>query len=80
MSDKSGAVTLYKRSGVLIAENAASLDLEKEKDKIVIVERFSDAWFDLVAKNSDLENLILSEQREDEELVVKLRDKYYRIR
>ena len=75
-----GAVTLYKRSGVLIAENAASLDLEKEKDKIVIVERFSEAWFDLVAKNSDLENLILSEQREDEELVVKLRDQYYRIR
>lgn len=76
---KVGNVTLYVRGQTVVAENAASVDLEKEKDSIVELKQFSDGYFELVKANTADENLILAEQRDGETLVVSLRGKTYRI-
>ncbi len=76
---KVGNVTLYVRGQTVVAENAASVDLEKDKASIVELKQFSDGYFELVTANSAEENLILAEQRDGETLVVNLRGKTYRI-
>jgi Ca-activated chloride channel family protein len=75
-----GNETLYKRGKVWIAESAKSIDLERDSSQIENVERFSDAYFKLVAANTPAENTILARQQAGEELVIKFRGKYYRIR
>jgi len=77
---KVGTVTLYVRGETIVADNAVDVDLEKEKDSITELARFSDGYFNLVADNTASENLILAEQRDGETLVVKLRNKTYRIK
>jgi Ca-activated chloride channel homolog len=74
-----GPWTFYKRGSLLIAENAVDVDLEKNTPPIQVIKRFSDDWFALAAANTESENLILAEQAEDEELVVRLRNVVYRI-
>ncbi len=73
-----GSVTIFVRGKTLVADNAADVDLENDKS-IIDVERFSDPYFKLVADNQADENLVLSEQRSDEILIVKLRGNTYRI-
>ena len=75
-----GNETLYKRGNVWIAANAGDVDLEKDADKIVTVERFSDDYFKLTAANTASENAVLSRQQEGEELIIKLRGTIYRIK
>lgn len=77
-TNKSG--TVYKRGKTVIAANATDVDLEKQKNEIVEVERYSKDYFDLVAANSKTENEILAEQLDDEELIIRLRGKIYRIK
>jgi Ca-activated chloride channel family protein len=75
-----GNETLYKRGDLWFAANAGDVDLEKDADKIVTVERFSDDYFKLTAANTASENAVLSRQQEGEELIIKLRDTVYRIK
>lgn len=72
--------TVYKRGKVIIADNALDVDLEKDKDKIIEIARYSDEYFKLVADNTTSENKLMSAQVDDEELIIKLRDKVYRIK
>ena len=58
----------------------AELDLEKDKDKIEIVDRFSEPYFALVTANSVTENQILSQQRDGEQLLIKLRGKNFLVK
>lgn len=75
-----GGATLYKRGRVLVADNAVNIDLEKDRDKIVDIQRFSDEYFALVANSTSEENAILAQQQADEELIVNIRGQYYRVR
>ena len=58
----------------------AELDLEKDKARIETIERYSEAYFALVKANSVTENQILSQQRDGEQLLIKLRDKNYLVK
>ncbi|MBI5724733.1 MAG: hypothetical protein HZA50_12290 [Planctomycetes bacterium] len=70
---------VYKRqSQTWIASNAASVDLEKDKDKIKTVQKFSDEYFEIVRLNSTDENQILATQQEGETLVIALRGQVYK--
>ena len=69
-----GNQTLYRRGDNLwIATNAADIDLERDKEKIKTIERFSDEWFELVHGNTQVENDILARQRDGEELLMRFR-------
>lgn len=65
---------------IVVTPETAGLDLEKDKDKIEIVDRFTDGYFALIKANSIAENQILSQQRGDEQLLIKLRGKNYLVR
>jgi Ca-activated chloride channel family protein len=74
-----GNQTLYKRGKTLVAENAIQVDLEQDAARITNVKRFSAEYFELVAANTSAENQLFAEQSADEELLVQLRGKLYRI-
>jgi Ca-activated chloride channel family protein len=76
----SGNVTLYRRGRIVVTPETANLDVEKDKDSIQIVDRYSDAYFQLVADNTADENKMFSSQAEDEELLVNLRGQAYLIK
>lgn len=69
-----------KRQQIVVTPETASLDLEKDKDQIEIVDRFTDSYFALVKANTITENQVLSQQREGEQLLIKLRGKNYLVR
>ncbi len=71
--------TVYRRGRTMIAANASDVDLEGSQDQVVTVQRFSDDYFALVRENTSEENQILATQLTDDELVVRLRGKIYRI-
>lgn len=89
-----GNQTVYARSGpvakdasgvskklqIVVTPETASLDLEKDKDQIEIVDRFSDSYFAIVKSNTVAENQLLSQQRDGEQLLIKLRGKNYLVR
>jgi len=75
-----GKETVYRRGQLWIASNAVDIDPEKDSDKIVTVERYTEAYFELCRLNSAGENFLLSQQQKGEELLVKLRGQVYRIR
>jgi len=77
---QSGQNTLYRRGKILMTPKTADLDLAKDKAKIQEVDRYSDAYFDLVHANSAADNELLSNQLEDEELLVELRGQVYWIK
>ena len=58
----------------------ADIDLERDKDKIVTIERYTEAYFKLTEENTRSENLLLAQQQAGEELIVRLRGQTYRIR
>ncbi len=69
-----------KKEQILVTPETAELDLEKDKARIVTVDRYSEAYFALVKANSVTENQILSQQRDVEQLLIKLRGKNYLIK
>ncbi len=72
---------IYRRGdNVWIASNATDVDPEKDEDKIRDVNRFSEEYFELVRKNTVEQNQVLSSQRGDEELLIRLRGQVYRIK
>ncbi|MEZ6095140.1 MAG: VIT domain-containing protein [Pirellulaceae bacterium] len=76
---KQNGVTLYVRGKTLIADNAAEIDVEKDRS-IVEIKRFSDEYFELIAANTEKDNRYLSAQLEDQELLIVLRGKTYLIK
>jgi Ca-activated chloride channel family protein len=76
----SGNQALYKRGRVVVTPETAELDVAKDADKITTIERYTDAYFALVKDNSIEENQVLSDQADDEELLVQLRGKAYLIK
>ncbi len=76
----SGNQALYKRGKVVVTPETAELDVAKDADKFTTIERYTDAYFSLVKDNTVEENQVLSDQAEDEELLVQLRGKAYLIK
>ena len=74
-----GSETLYKRGKLWIAANARDVDLQKDRDQLVVVERFSPAWFRLSKDNSPEQNRVLAAQRAGEHILLRLRGVIYRI-
>ena len=74
-----GNQTLYRRGRSWITPETAKLDLEKDKDKIKVIQRYSDEYFELVRANSVVDNQILANQAPDEQLLVKFRSQVYLI-
>ena len=54
-------------------------NLDAEDAEVTTVERFTPAYFDLVAANTTAENAVLSAQADDERLLVELRGVTYLI-
>ena len=75
-----GKETIYRRGKTLIVANARDVDLEKEKDTIVEIERFTENYFALIAENSKSENAVLARQTADQEMIIRLRGTVYRIK
>ncbi len=65
---------------IVVTPETASLDLEKDKANIEIVERFSDKYFELVKANNAAENQIFAQQQANDELLIQLRGKNYLVR
>jgi Ca-activated chloride channel family protein len=74
-----GNNTLYRRGNTWQTPDAAKLAAEKAAETVV-VDRFSEEYFRLVRANTVEENQILSSQRGNEELLIQLRGRLYRIR
>ena len=81
-----GSRAVYSRSQagkseqILVTPETAELDLDRDKDKIEIVDRFSEPYFALIQANTATENQILSQQRDGEHLLIKLRGKNFLIK
>lgn len=75
-----GEETIYRRGKLLIVANASDVDIEKDKNDITEITRFDDAYFDLIAKNTKSDNLVLAQQKDDEELLIRLRGTVYLIK
>jgi len=75
-----GNQAVYRRGKTWFASNATKVDLEKDAANIKAVERFSDAYFDLIRQNTVEENQVLAGQQAGEELVIELRGQVYRIK
>lgn len=72
-----GNYALYCKDNVWCMPNTAKLDLTKDLDKIKIVTRFSDDYFQLVRENNAVQNQMLCSQNAGEELLVELRGQTY---
>ncbi len=72
-----GTETLYRRDKMWVTAAARKFDLQKNRDKLTVIERFSKAYFELVKDNSKSENAILAQQQKDEQVLMVLRGKVY---
>ncbi len=72
--------TLYRRGNVWVADSAAKVDMDKDRDKIQTVHRYSDEYFKLVHGNTAEENRVMASQQANEELLVTLRGQTYNIK
>jgi len=62
--------TLYRRGNVWYAYDAAKQDLEKIGDKVKVIQRFSEEYFELVRRNPAVVNKIMARQQAGEALVI----------
>ena len=74
-----GNQTAYKRGKRIVTPETADLDTEKDKAKIITIQRYTKEYFDLVAKNTADDNQIMTQQADDEELLVNYRGQAYLI-
>jgi Ca-activated chloride channel family protein len=74
-----GNQALYRRGQVMIAANAADLDPRRDRAKVQVVQRYSRDYFELVRANTAAENQVLASQRDDEQLLIRLRGQAYLI-
>lgn len=74
-----GNQTTYRRGKRILTPETADLDLEKDKARIVTIQRYSTEYFELVKQNSADENQLIAQQGDDEELLVNFRGQAYLI-
>jgi len=70
---------LYRRGQTWMMPSTANLDLEKDKDQVVQVKRFSKEYFALARANTTEQNQIMASQKSGEQLLVKFRGQAYNI-
>jgi Ca-activated chloride channel family protein len=70
---------LYRRGQIWMMPNTAGLDLEKDKDKVVQIKRFSDEYFSLARANTSDQNAVMASQKSGEQLLVNFRGQAYNI-
>ena len=70
---------LYRRGQIWMMPSTAKLDLEKDKDQVVQVKRFSEEYFALARANTTEQNQIMATQKAGEQLLVKFRGQAYNI-
>lgn len=75
-----GKNTIYRRGKRLIDASAKDIDVTKDKESIKEIKRFSKEYFELTAKNSKSENAVLALQKDDQELLIKIRGVVYLIK
>ncbi|MFP6676138.1 MAG: VIT domain-containing protein [Pirellulaceae bacterium] len=75
-----GKETLYKRGKLWVTASTRTVDLKKDRAKIIEIERFSKSYFDLTKENSKSENAVFAQQAQDEELLISIRGKIYLIK
>jgi Ca-activated chloride channel family protein len=76
-----GNQTLYLRgSNLWYTPQTAKLDVQKDQDKIKVINRFSKEYFALVRANTTAENQVMSAQGEKDELLIELRGQAYQIK
>lgn len=75
-----GNESLYRKGKLWVTPETENVDLERDKDQIQEIERFSPEYFALVAANSATENQLLSTQADDEELLVNFRGQIYHVK
>ncbi len=73
-----GNETLYRNGDMWQTTGTTEIKLE-DKDKYMEIQRFSDAYFELVNQNTAEENRVLAAQKEGEKLMLRLRGKVYLI-
>ncbi len=76
---QAGNQTAYKRGKQIVTPDTADLDLERDKAKIITIQRYTKEYFDLVAQNTADDNQIMTQQADDEELLVNYRGQTYLI-
>lgn len=74
-----GNQTTYRRGKRILTPETADLDMEKDKARIVTIQRYSAEYFELVKQNSADENQLIAQQGADEELLVNFRGQAYLI-
>lgn len=75
-----GNESLYRKGNLWVTPETEQVDLERDKDRIQVIERFTPEYFDLVAANTPEENQLLSTQAETEELLVNFRGQIYHVK
>lgn len=75
-----GNQSLYRRGQQWVTPDTAGLDAAKDADKIQVIERFSDKYFELARANSAVENQVMASQQAGEELLIQLRGQAYLIK
>jgi len=70
---------LYRRGQIWMMPSTAKLDLEKDKDQVIQVKRFSEEYFALARANTREQNEVMASQKTGEQLLVKFRGQAYNI-
>jgi len=70
----------FQRGRQWVDASATDVDPARDADKIQVVERMSEEYFELVRLNTVEENQVLASQGEGEELIIRLRGQVYNIR
>ncbi|RPI61857.1 MAG: VWA domain-containing protein [Planctomycetaceae bacterium] len=75
-----GNQSMYKRGEQWVTPDAAKLDPVKDAEKIKVINRYSDEYFELARRNNATENQIMATQRDNEELMITLRGQTYLVK
>ncbi|MHC4986696.1 MAG: VWA domain-containing protein, partial [Planctomycetota bacterium] len=76
---RAGNQGIYRRGDIWVAANAAHVDLEADTDEIEVVQRMTEAYFELVRANTQAENQVFATQQAGEKLLIALRGQVYLI-
>lgn len=75
-----GKYTAYLRGKILFASNATDINPQTDADKLTIVIRFSDEYFELLQETTSDENQLLALQEPGEEMIVRLQGEAYHLK
>ncbi|MDG2013169.1 MAG: VIT and VWA domain-containing protein [Pirellulaceae bacterium] len=75
-----GKFTAYLKGNILFASNATDVDPEKDASKIIAIKKFSPEYFELIQTTTAAENQLLALQEPEEEMIVRIQGKIYRLK